>query len=136
VSVLGIAEVTLQTGDLDRLKRFYVEVIGLPVLQDQDDRVWLSAGKDSRIGLWTPGTKEFGDQPGVHVHFALTVEAPTLNALVQRLRAAETDFRGPVEHEGGDRSLYWTDPDGHCGEAWELFAGDGTTEDVQDSLNS
>jgi catechol-2,3-dioxygenase len=131
VSVLGIAEITLQATDLELLKRFYTNVIGLSVLQDQDDRVWLAAGNDSRIGLWTPGPKEFDDQPGAHVHFALTVEAETLDRLAHQLNRAGVAHRGPIKHEGGDRSLYWTDPDGHRGEAWDLFV-DGTTADVAD----
>lgn len=130
--VRGIAEITLQTTELDGLARFYTDVVGLEVLQRQDDRVWLRAGEHGRLGLWTPGEKEFDDAPGVHVHFALTFGPASLDALARRLADAGTDHRGPVEHDGGDRSLYWTDPAGHRGEAWELFAEGGTTDDVAD----
>lgn len=130
--VRGIAEITLQTTDLAGLCRFYREVIGLEVLQRQDDRVWLRAGETGRLGLWTPGEKEFDDAPGAHVHFALTFGAAGLDALAERLEAASISHRGPVEHEGGDRSLYWTDPAGHRGEAWDLFGEGGTTDDVSD----
>lgn len=130
--VRGIAELTLQTTDLDGLTAFYTEVIGLDVLQQQDDRVWLRAGEAGRLGLWTPGEKEFDDAPGAHVHFALTFGEGALDALAERLEAAGVEHRGPVEHDGGDRSLYWTDPAGHRGEAWELFAQGGTTDDVAD----
>lgn len=130
--VRGIAEITLQTTDLDALTRFYTDVVGLEVLQRQDDRVWLRAGEHGRVGLWTPGEKEFDDAPGAHVHFALTFGAGSLDALAARLAGTEADGRGPIEHDGGDRSLYWTDPAGHRGEAWELFADGGTTDDVAD----
>lgn len=132
MSVTGIAELTLQTTDLAGLRRFYTEVIGLEVLQEQDDRIWLRAGEHGRLGLWTPGEKEFDDAPGAHVHFALAVAPKTLDAIADRLAAAGIDHRGPVEHDGGDRSLYWTDPAGHRGEAWELFADGGSTDDVAD----
>lgn len=33
--------------------------------------------------------------------------------------------RGPVEHEGGDHSLYFEDPAGNLVEAWDFFE-DGT----------
>lgn len=132
MSALGIAEITLQTDDLAGLQRFYTEVIGLSTLQDQADRVWLRVGEHGRLGLWCPGEKEFGDRPGVHVHFALTFEPSALDAIAHRLAAAGIDHEGPDEHEGGDRSLYWTDPAGHRGEAWELFATGATTQAVSD----
>lgn len=132
MGVLGIAEITLQTRDLAGLERFYREVIGLGELQRQSDRIWLAAGKHGRIGLWTPGAKEFDDRPGAHVHFALSVTPAELDAIAGRLRHASAEHEGPVEHDGGDRSLYWTDPAGHRGEAWDLFATGGTTADVND----
>lgn len=126
----GIAELTLQTDDLAQLEHFYREVIGLELLARADDRVWVAAGEHARLGLWTPGAKEFDDRPGAHVHFALTVEPDALDELAARLAEAGVERRGPVEHEGGDRSIYWTDPAGHRGEAWELFAQGGDVSDV------
>ncbi len=132
MGVLGLAEITLQTSELDALEWFYREVIGLPVLQRQEDRVWLEAGPKGRIGLWTPGEKEFDDRAGAHVHFALAVRPAALDQMAVRLDVAGADHEGPVAHDGGDRSLYWTDPAGHRGEAWELFADGGSTADVAD----
>lgn len=131
MDVRGIAEITLQSGDLPALEHFYTHVIGLRVLQRRDDRVWLAAGEHARVGLWAPGPKEFDDSPGRHVHFALTLGPSELAGLAGRLAAAGADHEGPVEHDGGDRSLYWTDPAGHRGEAWDLFVS-GTVDDVAD----
>jgi catechol-2,3-dioxygenase len=39
----------------------------------------------------------------------------------RRLRAAGIEVEGPVEHEGGDRSLYFSDPAGNRVEAWDFF---------------
>ena len=30
-------------------------------------------------------------------------------------------MRGPVEHEGGDRSIYAEDPEGNVVEVWDFF---------------
>jgi hypothetical protein len=38
-----------------------MEVSGLDALAHEDDRVWFAVGERSRLGLWTPGDKEFGD---------------------------------------------------------------------------
>jgi catechol-2,3-dioxygenase len=117
----GFAELALETRDLARLERFYVDALGLSVLDRTEDRVWLAAGPHARLGLWTPGTKEFGDRGGRHVHFALSAAPGRLDALAGRLRARGVTVRGPEEHGGGDRSLYARDPEGNVVEVWDFF---------------
>ena len=125
----GFAELTIEVRDLEALERFYREVFCLRVLTREDDRVWLAAGDDARLGLWLPGEKEFGDEGGRHVHFAFSVGPGGLDALVERLDAAGHDYRGPVEHDGGDRSLYVEDLEGNVVEVWDFFErGEGRRE--------
>ncbi len=132
----GICELTLEARDLARLERFYTDAFGMKTISRQDDRVWLACGKRARLGLWLPGEKEFGDEGGRHVHFALSVARGTMERLVEHLRAAGHEFRGPVEHEGGDRSLYMEDPEGNVVEVWDYFEhGEGAREGV-DALAS
>jgi catechol-2,3-dioxygenase len=117
----GFAELTIEVRDLNALERFYREVFGLRVLAREDDRVWLAAGERARLGLWLPGEKEFGDEGGRHVHFAFSAGPGGLDRLVERLDAAEHEYRGPVEHDGGDRSLYVEDLEGNVVEVWDFF---------------
>jgi catechol-2,3-dioxygenase len=117
----GFAELTLEARDLAALERFYTEVLGLELLSRDDDRIWLAAGREARLGLWTPGEKEFGDEGGRHVHFAFAASPGTLDALVERLRVHGATLRGPKEHPGGDRSLYVEDPEGNVVEVWDFF---------------
>jgi catechol-2,3-dioxygenase len=117
----GFAELTLQVRDRAAAERFYCEILGLEVLAREDDRTWLAAGERSRLGLWLPGEKEFGDEGGSHVHYAFSAAPGRLDALAERLDAAGIEHRGPVEHEGGDRSLYLEDPDGNVLEVWDVF---------------
>ncbi len=126
----GFAELTLQARDLSTLEAFYRDVIGLRVLAREDDRIWLAVGDHARLGLWVPGEKEFGDEGGAHVHFAFAASEETLDALATRLKDGGHECRGPVEHDGGDRSLYWEDPEGNVVEAWELFEEGGDVDDV------
>jgi catechol-2,3-dioxygenase len=136
VTTSGICELTLEARDLARLERFYVEVFGMETISRQDDRVWLACGERARLGLWLPGEKEFGDEGGRHVHFALSVDRGAMERLVEHLRAAGHEFRGPVEHEGGDRSLYLEDPEGNVVEVWDYFEhGEGARDGV-DALAS
>jgi catechol-2,3-dioxygenase len=125
----GFAELTIEVRDLEALERFYREMFCLRVLAREDDRVWLAAGERARLGLWLPGEKEFGDEGGRHVHFAFSVEPGGLDALVDRLDDAGHDYRGPVEHDGGDRSLYVEDLEGNVVEVWDFFErGEGRRE--------
>jgi catechol-2,3-dioxygenase len=122
----GLCELTLETPDPQRLADFYSDVFALPRLSDEGDRVWLGCGEQARLGLWSPGEKEFGDRGGRHVHFAFSVGRGELLAVRDRLRELGVEHRGPVEHDGGDHSLYFEDPEGNLVEAWEFFEeGDG-----------
>jgi len=132
VTVSGLAEITLQVRDLEQLERFYASVLGLRVLKREDDRVWLAAGGDARLGLWLPGEKEFGDEGGAHVHYAFSAEPGTLDALVGRVRESGVSLKGPVEHPGGDRSIYLDDPEGNVVEVWDFFErGEGLEQGTE-----
>jgi catechol-2,3-dioxygenase len=134
--VEGFCELTLQTRDPERLAEFYRAAFGFEDLSRGDDRIWLACGRRSRLGLWSPGEKEFGDQGGRHVHYAYSVSSDGIEELMERLRALDVAYRGPVEHPGGDRSLYFEDPEGNVVEAWNFFQdGDGAREGV-DALKS
>ena len=125
----GFAELTLEARDMAALERFYIEALGLELLSRQDDRTWLAAGREARLGLWTPGEKEFGDEGGRHVHFALAADPGTLDELAGRIRAHGASVRGPEQHEGGDRSLYVEDPEGNVVEVWDFFErGEGARQ--------
>lgn len=121
----GICELVIESHDLDALERFYAR-LGLLTLARERDRVWLAAGERARLGIWSPGAKEHADRGGRHVHFALSAGRGTLVRLAGELRADGIAVEGPVEHDGGDRSLYFSDPEGNRVELWDFFRdGDG-----------
>ena len=127
----GLCELTLQTPDPEALAAFYRDALGFEELDREDDRIWLACGPNTRLGLWSPGEKEFGDQGGRHVHYAYSVTRGALREIVGRLERLGVEHRGPVEHDGGDKSLYFEDPEGNVVEAWDFFeSGDGADEGV------
>jgi catechol-2,3-dioxygenase len=130
----GFVELTLEVRDLDALERFYRDAFGLELLAREDDRVWLAAGERARLGLWLPGEKEYGDEGGRHVHFAFAAAPGRLDALLERLTGLGVAVRGPVEHEGGDRSVYVEDPEGNVVEVWDFFDRPNGREDGVDAL--
>jgi catechol-2,3-dioxygenase len=123
----GLIELALEVDDLEAATTFYANVLDLELVSRDSDRTWLKVGDRVRLGLWTPGEKEFGDRGGRHVHFAFSVAAGGLIDLSERLRRAGVHVRGPVEHDGGDRSIYFKDPAGNLVEAWDALdsANDG-----------
>jgi catechol-2,3-dioxygenase len=129
--VAGVCEITLETDDRPTLERFYRTALSLDVLSREDDRTWLACGPGARLGLWTRGAKEFGDRGGRHVHFALSVEAGSLDDACRRLHELNIDYHGPVQHPGGDRSIYCEDPAGNVVELWDFFhRGEGARNGV------
>jgi catechol-2,3-dioxygenase len=127
----GICELTLETANPPELARFYIGVLDLERLSEEPDRIWLGCGHNARLGLWAPGEKEFGDRGGAHVHFALSVNRGELRAVAERLGELGVEYRGPVEHDGGDQSLYFEDPEGNVVELWDYFeAGEGARDGV------
>jgi catechol-2,3-dioxygenase len=117
----GICEMTLQARDPGRLAEFYALALGCEEIAREPDRVWLACGERARLGIWSPGSKEFGDRGGVHVHFALSCRPGAVEGMRRRLAALGVSHRGPIEHEGGDRSLYLEDPEGNVVEIWDFF---------------
>jgi hypothetical protein len=41
---------------------------------------------------------------------------------------------GPIEHDGGDRSIYCEDPEGNVVEVWDFFGGDRDLTDIDDDV--
>src|SRR5918994_4309512 len=128
----GLCELTLEARDPEALAAFYTDVFGWEELSRQPDRVWLGCGERSRLGLWSRGEKEFGDEGGRHVHFALSVHPGQLDELVRELSRRGVRHGGPVEPDGGDRSVYFEDLEGNVVEAWDFFEhGAGADEGVE-----
>jgi catechol-2,3-dioxygenase len=123
----GVCELVLESDDLGAMAEFY-ERIGLSPVSRGPEWAWFDAGHSCRVGIWTPGEKGHGDRGGSHVHFALSVEPGHIDALPGRLREAGIAFEGPVEHDGGDRSIYLSDPAGNRVEFWDYFRRGGTEE--------
>ena len=130
----GICELTLEVRDMQVLERFYRETLGLQVISRQEDRTWLACGERTRLGLWLPGEKEFGDEGGRHVHFAFSAAPGRVDELRDRLAGLGIEHRGPVEHDGGDRSLYVEDPEGNLVEVWDYFEREPGASGGVDSL--
>src|SRR6266566_6320002 len=74
IPVTGVNELVLEVLDLDAAERFYAGVLGLPVTTRSENRVWLAAGEQTRIGLWAPQIGIADGRGGIHVHYAMHID--------------------------------------------------------------
>jgi catechol-2,3-dioxygenase len=117
IPVTGVNELVLEVLDLAAAEQFYAGVLGLPVLARSEERVWVAAGSQTRIGLWSPQVGIADGRGGVHVHYAMRIDESDYDGAVERLRGHGFD---PHEEDFGEsgRAAYVNDPDGNVVELW------------------
>jgi catechol 2,3-dioxygenase-like lactoylglutathione lyase family enzyme len=125
IRVTGVSELVLEVVDLDRALRFYLDVLGFPLISRHEDgeRAWVMVGTRTRLGLWRPQVGIAGGRGGLHVHYALHLDDPAYEEAVARLRSYGYE---PEEHAFDDRgrAAYVDDPDGNVVELWTWDVAD------------
>jgi catechol-2,3-dioxygenase len=115
------AWVTLEVKYVDRAAAFYDAFLELDVVEETESEAVLAAG-GTDIRLRAPGAVPRG---GLHTHYALTVPDREYDDWYERLDA---QFDLVEETFGGERSLYFYDPEGNCVELGERdHDGEGVT---------
>ncbi len=130
---LRIGHVHLRTADIDRIRAFYVDIMGFDVVFEArdvpgwgttGDILFISAGGyHHHLGFNTWKSKDGPPQPdgvtGLH-HVALLFSSKAeLAETVRRLRDAGVPFRQLTDH-GTHLAVYLSDPDGNDLElAWD-----------------
>jgi catechol 2,3-dioxygenase len=121
-----IGHVHLRTADIDRVKAFYVGVLGFDVVDEArdvpgwgttGDILFLSAGGyHHHLGFNTWRSAGGGPQPdGVAGLHHVAIAYPTRRGLadaVRRLRAVDWEIRQATDH-GTHEAIYLPDPDGN-----------------------
>ena len=107
--------------DLDRSLEFYSGVLGFPIVERWKKReaAWVMAGRNTRIGLWTPQVGIAGGRGGVHVHYALHANKNGIDAIVERLRSHGYQPQVVEFPTDRGRAAYVDDPDGNVVEFWD-----------------
>ncbi len=125
--IRALGETVLRVKDLERVKRFYADVIGLDVLREFDGIAFLKVsdgygGHTQIIGLFhesLPAPFPKDARVPVHLvgtslhHFALEIDKNDFDAELARLQRLEVKVT-TVEHQWCRwRSLYVRDPEGN-----------------------
>jgi catechol 2,3-dioxygenase-like lactoylglutathione lyase family enzyme len=111
---LELHHVEVHVTAIERAREFYVDALGLPVLDDMPELNLLAvrAGpvRISIFGGYSPRDDTDSDKPGTHLIF----RTDNLEQTIERLRERGVDFSGSIV-EAGDfmRDIATTDPDGN-----------------------
>ena len=109
IKTTGIDHVVLWVNDLERSKRFYIDLLGMTVNHEGGGNCFLWCGSDqvalfkTRGGAVTQGQVELN-------HMALKMDPESYEATKARLENAGVHVHG---RPGDDTCIYFDDPDGH-----------------------
>ena len=109
IQATGVDHVVLHVNDVQRAKKFYIEILGMTAYREDSRQVFLHAGSQ--------GVALFEKAGGVPLttgndlnHLALNVAAGTYETLKVELEKQGVAVTG---RPGEDRCIYFLDPDGH-----------------------
>jgi catechol-2,3-dioxygenase len=124
--IKAVGEVVLRVKDLDTVKKFYTEIVGLDILREFDGITFLRVapghgGHTEIVGLFQASLPDpFGKRRGtidadatsLH-HFALEIDSRDYEAELQRLKGLGAEIT-TFEHGWCHwRSIYIRDPEGN-----------------------
>ena len=109
LKVTGIDHVVLHVGNLERAKRFYIDLLGFSVAHEGGRQSFLTCGSQ-QVALF-----EVREGTELHAgsdmnHMALRLAAGEYDEVKATLEAAGVKVHG---RPGDDRCIYFDDPDGH-----------------------
>ena len=109
IQATGVDHVVLHVNDVQRAKKFYIEILGMTAYREDSREAFLHAGSQ--------GVALFEKAGGVPLttgndlnHLALNVAAGTYETLKVALEKQGVAVTG---RPGEDRCIYFLDPDGH-----------------------
>ena len=150
----GLNHIDLGTRDMDATRAFYEDVLGFPLVRadlveiGDDGRLkhfFFDIGNGQLMGFMSGEdvngypkdfdagiNKGLGLAPGVY-HFAFDAETEQdLLRIRDQLQTNGVEVRGPVDHEGWCKSIYFDDPNGlqleYCHVSREFVADDAVPQ--------
>jgi len=132
--IQAIIETAIYVDDLDAAEAFYQRILGLPVIGKEPGRhVFFQVGKAGVLLAFLAEATLKGDQLPPHGatgpgHFALGIEAETLDAWRKLLQSQGVVIEKAMDWPHGGKSFYFRDPAGNSVElvtpgVWGLPSG-------------
>jgi len=117
-----VVETCIYSSDLDSMKQFYVKVLGLPLVQEEEGKfIFLKAGKSMLLVFNPAKTSTDNDKlpthgaqsPPASIHFAMEIEERDYAQWKQLLAEYQIKIEKEVNWKDRSRSLYFHDPAGN-----------------------
>ena len=104
----ALSHLFVHVRDLERARRFYVDYVGLEVLQEGGGYLRLGGS-----GGFDMGIEERPESSVGAVGVEIVIRVPDVDAAAARLRAAGIDVTEPADQPWGARHAWLHDPDGY-----------------------
>jgi catechol-2,3-dioxygenase len=117
-----VIETCIYSSDLESMKRFYVEIVGLSVIQEETDKlIFLKAGKSMLLIFDPLRTSINNDKLPTHgamtppssIHFAMEIEEQEYQPCKELLARNGIVIEKEIKWNSNTKSLYFRDPSGN-----------------------
>lgn len=117
-----VVETRIYSSDMDSMKKFYIGLLGLPLVQEEKNKlIFLKAGKSMLLIFDRVGTNVDNDRlpsngaqtPPASVHFAMEIEERDYQRWKEVLAKNNVAVEKEVDWKGRAKSLYFRDPAGN-----------------------
>lgn len=109
--VTGMKNVVLFVRDIEKARRFYKELLGLPLVQESPMMMEFFPGGGATLGVATAMHEAAFPLVGRHTGITLTVKE--IDAFCRRLTEEGVDFAEPLERSPWGKMAVVRDPDGN-----------------------
>ena len=110
IKTTGIDHVVLWVSDLERSKRFYIDLLGMKVHHESDWQSFLWSGGEQQVALFEQRDGSPVKTGAELNHMALRVEPASYEDVQARLEQEGIEVSG---RPGNPECIYFHDPDGH-----------------------
>ncbi|MDQ3971665.1 MAG: VOC family protein [Thermoproteota archaeon] len=122
MKIKKVVETCIYSSDLESMKNFYAGILGLPVIQEEQDKlIFLKAGKSMLLIFDPLRTKTNNGSLPAHgtptppscIHFAMEIEKQEYHASKQLLIDNNIVIEKEVNWNSDAKSIYFRDPAGN-----------------------
>jgi catechol-2,3-dioxygenase len=122
MKIKKVVETCIYSSDLESMKNFYAGILGLPVIQEEQDKlIFLKAGKTMLLIFDPVRTKTNNGSLPAHgtptppssIHFAMEIEKQEYHASKQLLIDNNIVIEKEVNWNSDAKSIYFRDPAGN-----------------------
>lgn len=122
MKIKKVVETCIYSSDLESMKNFYAGILGLPVIQEEQDKlIFLKAGKSMLLIFDPLRTKTNNGSLPAHgtptppssIHFAMEIEKQEYHACKQLLMDNNIAIEKEVNWNNDAKSIYFRDPAGN-----------------------